>query len=275
VLAPPDNRRLYWDPALGMLWTEVPIPIERPRHLRLVESPSPGQAHDDLTPRPRSEPILLRRLELAPVLSRAMSAVIDALELGEQTPPGLIPELEHVAATAMIEAYEPIAEAAFRLARSTETSRTAQAANVQRRAEETAALVSETTTALRQHHDRLAARVAEDARTAARAAAASSVPGHKLEAKKHAIHTANAVRFDAAVRADQRAAAAALTAAAAARAEIRLAVEADRAAVIVERDALQAASVIQATALDVMYEIAIDAACRHFVDPANPKERER
>ena len=193
-----------------------------------------------------------------------MSAVIDALELGEHIPPDLISELEHAAATAMTEAYEPIADAASRLARSTGISRTTEAASVRKKAEEIATLVSETTTALRQRHDRLAERVAAEATTAARATAASSVPGYKLDAKKQAIHRANAVRDAAAVRADQLAAIAALTAAAADQAGVRLANEAERAAVIVERDALRAAAAVQAAALELVYEIAIDAACRQF-----------
>lgn len=193
-----------------------------------------------------------------------MSAVMDALQLDEQTPPALIDELEHAASTAMTEAYA-IADAASRLAQSTKSSRATEAADVRKRAKETAALVSETTTALQQRHDLLAQRMAEEATTAARIAAGSSVPGYKLHAKKQAIQDANAVRDAAAARTAQRAAAAVLTAAAADQAAIRLAVEAEHAAVIVERDALQAAAAIQATALDVMYEIAIDAACQHFI----------
>jgi len=221
----------------------------------------------DRTQRPSAGPFVVRRPELAPVLSRAMSAVIDALELDEQTSPDLIRALEHAAATAMTEAYEPIADAASRLARSTGISRTTEAASVRKKAEEIAALVSETTTALRQRHDRLAERVAQDATTAARAAAASSVPGHKLAAKKQAVQKANAVRDAAAARADQWAAAAVLTAAAADQAEVWLAIETENAAVIVERDARHAAAAIQAAALDLVYEVAIEAACRRFVVP--------
>ncbi|HWI00282.1 MAG TPA: hypothetical protein VNT27_08115, partial [Propionibacteriaceae bacterium] len=212
-------------------------------------------------------PLLLRRPELAPVLSRAMSAVINALELGEQPPPDLIRDLEHAAATAMTEAYEPIAQAASRLARSTETSRTIEAANGRKRAEETAALVSATTAALRQRHVRLVERVAKEAGTAARCAAASSVRGHKIAARNQADQVANSVRDAAAARSDQRAAAAILTAAAADQAAARLAIQADHAAELVERDAVQAAAAVQATALTIMYEIAIDAACRHFLVP--------
>ena len=245
----------------------APIANEPPRRLTLVASPSLGQVDDEGPLRGSVEPLLDRRPELAPVLSRAMSDVIDALEFGEQPPPDLVGELEHAAATAMAEAYEPIADAASRLARSTKASRTTEAASVRRRAEETAALVSATTTALRQRHDRLAQRVAKEAATAARAAAASSVPGHKSAARKQATQAANAVRDAAALRADQRAAAAALTAAAADQAAFRLATEAEHAARIVERDALHAAAAIKATALSIMYEIAIDAACQHFLVP--------
>lgn len=145
---------------------------------------------------------------------------------------------------------------------------------MRRRVEETAALVAETTTALRQRHDRLVERLANDATAAARAAAASSVPGYKLAARNQAIQQANAVRNAAAARADQRTAAAALTAAAADQARTRLALEAEQAAGLVERDAFQAAALIQATALSVMYEIAIDAACQHFLVPlSSPDDR--
>jgi hypothetical protein len=196
-----------------------------------------------------------------------MTAIIDALEFGEQTPPELIRELEHAAATAMDEAYEPIAQAAALLARSTETSRTTEAASVRRRARDTAALVSKTMAALRERHDLLVERVAKEATSAARAAAASSVPGQKLAARSQAIQQANAVLDAAAARADQRAAAAILTATAADQAAARLAIESEGAADLVERDARQAAAAIQATALSIMYEIAIDAACRHFLVP--------
>jgi len=213
------------------------------------------------------EPLLLRRPELAPVLSRAMVAIIDALEFGEQTPPELIGELEYAAATAITEAYEPIAHSAALLARSTEASRTTEAASVRRRAQETATLVSETTAALRERHDRLVERVAKEAKSAARTAAASSVPGHKLAARNRAVQQANAVLVAAAARADQRAAAAILTATAADEAAARLAIESEQAAGLVEGDAFQAAATIQAAALSIMYEIAIDAACRHFLVP--------
>jgi hypothetical protein len=198
-----------------------------------------------------------------------MSAIIDVLEFGDQTPPDLIRELEHAAATAVTEAYEPVAHCADLLARSTELSRTREAGSVRRRAGDTAALVSETTAALRERHDRLVERVANEARSASRAAAASSVPGHKLAARKQAVQQANAVRDAASARADQRAAAAMLTAAAADQAAVRLALESEHAAGIVERDALQAAAAIRATALSIMYEVAIDAACRHFLVPTS------
>ena len=243
----------------------APIPNEQPLHLTLIVNPSPDQVDDNPPLRNSVELLLLRRPELAPVLSRAMSDVIDALEFGDQPPPDLIRELENVAAAAMTEAYEPIADAASRLARSTENSRTTEASEVRRRAEEAAVLVSQTTTILRQRHDRLVQRVAKEATAAPRAAAASSVPGHQLDAGKQATAKANAVRD--AERADQRAAAAVLTAAAADEAAARLAIAAEYAAAIVERDALQAAAAIQATALSIMYEIAIDAACRHFLVP--------
>ena len=43
-----------------------------------------------------------------------------------------------------------------------------------------------------------------------------------------------------------------------------MASEAEHAAVIVEGDTLQAAVAVRATVLDLMYEIAVDAACRQF-----------
>jgi hypothetical protein len=187
-----------------------------------------------------------------------------ALNLGEHAPEDLIRELEHVAATALSEAYEPFAEAAFRLARSTEASRTTEEASVQRRAQRTAALVSDTTDALQERHERFAGRLAEEARTAARAAAASSVPGFKVDARRKANREADAVRRAAAARAEQRATAAALTAQAAEQAEARLAIESERAAVIVQRDALQAAATVRASALANVYEIAIDVVYRHL-----------
>jgi len=253
----------------------APMPNEQPPSLTLVANPSPDQVDDEHPSRKSVEPLLLRRPELAPVLSRAMSAVIDAMEFGDQTPPDLIRELENTAATAMAEAYEPIADAAFRLARFTETTRTTEAAEVRRRAEEAAVLVSQTMTTLRQRHDRLVQRVAKEATAAARAAAASSVPGHKLAARKKATEKANAVRDAAAERADQWAAAAVLTAAAAEQAAARLATQAEYAAAVVERDALQAAAAIQSTALSIMYEIAIDAACRHFLVPISRSDDQR
>jgi hypothetical protein len=243
------------------------ISNERPRHLTLVANPSPGQKDDDRPPRDSVVPLLRRRPELEPVLAHAMSAVIDALNFGDQTPPDLIREIEHAAASAMSEAYEPIADAASRLARFTEASRTTEAASVRKRAEKAADLVADTMVALRQRHDRLAERVAHEATTAARVLASSSVPGQKVAARHQAAQQANAVRNAAAARAEQRAAVAALTAAAAKQAEVRLAIEAEQAAAIVERDAFQAAAAVQATALSVMYEIAIDAACRHFLVP--------
>jgi hypothetical protein len=196
-----------------------------------------------------------------------MSAVIDALGFGERTPPDLIREIETAAATAMTEAYEPIADAAARLARSTEANRATEEARVRRRAEETAALVLETATALRQRQNQLAEREAQEATTAARLLAASSVPGHKLDAKKQAVQEASSVRDAAAGRAAEWSATAVLTAAAAEQAAARLAAEAEHAAAIVERDTTQAAAAVQARALEVMYEIAIDAACRHFLVP--------
>lgn len=232
-----------------------------------MENPGVSQREKSPTLRDVADPPLVSHPELAPVLSQAMSAVIAALEFGEQTPPDLIRGLEAAAATAMAEAYEPIAEAASRLARSTETIRTTKAVGVRKRADETAALVFDTMNALQQRHDRLAQRVEAEAATAARTLARSSVPGHKLAAKHQAVRKATAVRDAASARADHRAAVAALTAAAADQAAVQLASEAEQAAVIVDRDALQAAAVIRATALSVMYEVAIDAACRHFLVP--------
>lgn len=200
-----------------------------------------------------------------------MSAVIDALELGEDTHLDVIEELERAAATAMTEAYEPIAAAASRLAGSTRASGATETASVRRKADDTAELVRETAAVLQQRHDQLAERVAAEATAAAEAAAASSVPGLKFEAKKRAIEEAAAVQEAAAARADQRAAAAALTAAAAERAALRLAIDAEQAAANVQRDAVQAAATVRATALDVMYEIAIDAACRHFAAASEPR----
>ena len=243
------------------------IPNEQPRHLTLVANPRPGQLDDDRPLRRSIEPLVLRRPELAPVLSRAMTDVIDVLEFGDQTPPDLIREIERAAAIAMTEAYEPIVDAASRLARSTAATRTTEAASVRKRAKEAAALVAQTTADLRQRHNQLVERVATEATTAARTAAASSVPGHKLAARKQATEKANAVRGAAAARAEQRAAAAAVTAAAADHAAAQLDTEAEQAAILVEHDALQAAAAIQATALSIMYEIAIDAACRHFLVP--------
>jgi hypothetical protein len=222
----------------------------------------------DRPPRQSVELVLLRRPELAPVLAQAMSDVINALELGKQALPDLIREIEQAAATAMAEAYEPVADAASRLARSTETSRTTEAASVRNRARETAALVAQTMTALRRRHDQLVERVAKEATTTARTVAASSVPGNKLAARKHAHQQASTVRDAATARADQRAAAAVLTALAAGQAAAQLATEAEQAAILVEHDALQAAAAVQATALTIMYEIAIDAACRHFLVPS-------
>jgi hypothetical protein len=221
---------------------------------------------DDRTPRYPVEPVELRP-ELVPVLARALSTVVDALGFGEQTPPGLIGELEHAAAVAMSKAYEPMAETSSRLAWFTESSRLEEAASARRRAAETLNLVSQTAIALQRRHDRLAEHVAEEATVAARSAAASSVPGHKLAARKQAFQKGTAVRVAAAMLVDQRAAAAALTAAAARQAALQLATETERAAATVERDALQAAANIQAIALTIMYEIAIDAACRHFLSP--------
>jgi len=220
---------------------------------------------DDDRPRQNSlEPFVLQRPELVPVLALAVSTILDVLELDEQTPPELIRELEHAAAVSMAEAYEPIAEAASRLAESTEASRTTHAASVRGRAETTAALVSETATALLHRHDRQTERAAADATTAARVLALASVPGHKLEAKKRAVEKAHAARDAAAARTDQRAVDAAVTALAADQAAIRLAIDAEHAAGIVEGSTLQAAAAAQATVLAMMYEIAIDAACRHF-----------
>jgi len=214
---------------------------------------------------------VLRHPELAPVLSRAMSAVIDALELGEETPPDVIAALEDAAATAMTEAYEPIAVAASRLSGSTETSRETEAASVRRKAAQTAALVVETATALQQRHDRLAEQATKETATAARLAAAASVPGFKAEAKKRAVQKAAAVQEAAAARDDRRAAAAALTAAAADGAAVRLALEAKNAAADVKRDAAHAAATVQAITFDVMYEIAIDAACRRYAASSGPE----
>jgi len=217
-------------------------------------------------------PFVLDRPELASVLVLAMSAVVDVLELGDQIPPDLFRELEQAAAIAMTEAYEPVASAASRLAQATEASRRTEAASVRRRAEKTTALVSETATSLRRRHEQLTERVAEDATTAARILAASSVPGFKLDAKRQAVQKAYAVRDAAAARADQREANAAVTAAAADQAAAQLASQAEHAAVIVQEDTVQAAAAVQAAVLDMMYEIAIDAACRHF-GRSQPKTR--
>ena len=129
-----------------------------------------------------------------------MTAVIEVLALGEQTPPDVIRELEDAAATAMAEAYEPIADTASRLARANEASRTTEAAYVRRRAEATAALVSDTAAALLQRQGRLTERGAEEATAAARAVAAASVPGYKFDAKKQAVQKAYAVRDAAAAQ---------------------------------------------------------------------------
>ena len=237
---------------------------ERVRHLMLVADVAPDP-FDCRTPA-RSVTVLdLRHPELAPVLRRAMSAVIHGLELDDQTPADLINELTNAAASAMTEAYQPFAEAQSRLARFTEASRDAEATSVRKRAREAAALVSETASALRHRHDLLAERLAEDTAGAARAAAGSSVPGYKSDARKQARRVADAARNAATARADRRAAAAALTAAAARQAEVELASEADRAARVVQHDALQAAATSQATAMSIMYEVAINAACRRFV----------
>ena len=61
-----------------------------------------------------------------------MSEVTDALALDEAAPSDLIDKIECAAATAMIEAYESIAQAAVLLARSTETCRTTEAAGARR-----------------------------------------------------------------------------------------------------------------------------------------------
>ena len=217
-------------------------------------------------------PLLFRRPELEPVLALAMAATIDLLELDERTPPDLIRELEHSAPVAMTEAYEPIAEAASRLAQSVKASRTTEASSVRRRAEITASLVSETATALRERHGQLAERAAADATAAARILASSSVPGFKLDAKKQAVQKAYDIRDAAAARTEQREANAVVTALAADQAAARLAIAAEDAAVDVEGVTLQAAAAVQTTVLDMMYEIAIDAACRRF-GQLRPKTR--
>lgn len=236
---------------------------EQIRHLTLIAIPNPGEEVQDAVLEPPVEPLVLRRPEVAAVLSRAVSAVADELGLGAQAPPRLIRELEHAAAIAMADAYEPIADTASRLRISAVNSRTTEAASVRKRAEQLAAVVSETASALQQRNDELAESMAAAAMKAARVAAASSVPGHKLEARRRAVQDAKVIRAAATARADQRAAAATLVASAARQAAVRLASETERAAVIVERDAFQAAGVIQSAALDMAYDVAVDAACRH------------
>jgi hypothetical protein len=241
------------------------MPNDPKRHLALVADPSPpGPSADDRVRSASGAPPVLRHPELLPVLSRAMSVVVDALELGRETPADVLGQLEEAAAGAMSEAYEPIVVAADRLARATAATRATEAASLQLRAEQMAALVAETASTLKMRQGRLADRLAEEAMAAARAAAASSVPGSKYDARRRAIHEADAVRVAAAARADQRADTAVVTAAAADQAEARLALDAERAAIAVERDATRAAAAVRATALDVLYEIAIDAACRRF-----------
>ena len=63
-----------------------------------------------------------------------------------------------------------------------------------------------------------------------------------------------------------------MTALAADQAAARLAIAAEDAAVDVEGVTLQAAAAVQTTVLDMMYEIAIDAACRRF-GQLRPKTR--
>ena len=241
------------------------MPDDPPRHLTLVADPRPLGPSADPNARPVPvSPSALRHPELVPVLARAMTAVVDALELGRETPADVLGQLEEAAATAMSEAYEPIVVAADRLARATAATRATEAASLHQRADQMASLVAETASTLHRRQGRLADRVAEDATAAARAAAASSVPGSKFDARRRAIQEADAVRLAAASRAVHQEAAAALAAESAEQAAVRLTVEAAEAADSVERDAAHAAASVQATALEVMYEIAIDAACRRF-----------
>ena len=217
---------------------------------------SPGTAQGlDRRPHARSIRTYFGRPELAPVLSLAMTAVIDLLELGERTPPDLIRELEDAAAIAMAEAYEPIADAASRLARANEASRTTEAADVRRKAETTAALVSDTAAALQQRQGRLTERVAEDATAAARALAPSSVPGSSSTPRSKPFRrptpSGRSSRANRPTRGrcgrDRRGRRPS---------GAQLASEAEHAAVIVEGDTLQA--VAARPPLDLMYEIAID-----------------
>lgn len=245
------------------------MPPEQPRHLALVADHRPHQANTRERQRPR-RPRTLAYPELVPVLSCAMSAVMDALQLGADPPQDVIGELEHAAATAMTDAYAPIAAAASRLAAATAARRATEAATVRKRAEETAALVAETAATLQQRHDRLAVRMAAEAAAVARLAAAASVPGLKFDARKRARQEADAVREAAAARADRRAASATQTAAAAEQAAAKLALEAEHAAATVARDAEKAAAAVLATALEAMYEIAVHAACRRYLAIPTP-----
>jgi hypothetical protein len=92
---------------------------------------------------------------------------------------------------------------------------------------------------------------------------------------EEARSAARAVHGAAAARPDQRAALAVLTAEAADQAAVQLATETEHAADIVARDALQAAAAVQAAALNIMYEIAIDAACQHLLVPISRADHPR